>query len=249
MPIDVFLLGDSHIGAYRAGADALGIAAGGGIVIPHLYMHHNGLKFDAAKGFTFQDVPDFPNKKPVALFEQEFQKLLDKAGFASLAEIDVPLITDIGCNPSVIARHLTGYSFDPASKKRYMSKGLVKDVVLDNMANQIEIARWLHAKLPKVCFVFPPIAANASREIWLYCEHVLTDLYRGFGALTYSPVSWACTTDRNGGLLPEYTIIRNGVPDLVHGNRKFGERAMTECAPLLGVEPAPKSSVEGAAAS
>jgi hypothetical protein len=248
MPIDVFLLGDSHIGAYKAGAEALDIRAGGGITIPHLYIHHDGLRFDATKGFAFRDVPDFPNKKPIALFEQEFQKLLDKAGAASLADVHVPVITDIGCNPTVIARYLTGYSFDPASQKKYISKGLIKDIIMDNMANQIEIARWLQSRMPKVCFVFPPIAANASREIWLYCEQVLIDLYKGFGAETYSPVSWACTKDRNGGLLPEYAIMRNGLPDLVHGNRQFGARAMEECMRLLGFAPA-TSGLEGSAAA
>jgi hypothetical protein len=237
MPIDVFLLGDSHIGAYKAGADDLEINAGGGIVVPHLYIHHNALKFHETKGFIFQEVPDFPNKRPISLFEQAFKKLIEKAEFTSLADIDVPLITNIGCNPAMIARYLTVYSFDPASKKRYMSKELVKDIILDNMANQIEIARWLHATLPNVCFAFPPIAANASREIWLYCEQVLTNLYNGFGAVTYSPVSWACTKGRTGGLLPAYQVVRNGVVDLVHGNRAFGARAMEECMQLLGFAP------------
>lgn len=236
MKCSVFLFGDSHMGALRTGAKIIGVRAGGGIVVPQSYIGRGAMKFDDKKCFTFREVKDFKDKKPIGLYQERFGQLLGAAGYGAVAEIDAPVITNFGCNAAIVVKALADFSFDPSSPKRYMSRGLIKETLLDRMAEQIQIARWLHKHLPKVCFVFPPIGANVSREIWLHCEDVLSDIYRSIGAPVYSPVSWACGDGPDGWLLPEYQVERDGAPDLVHGNAKFGARVMTDCLPLLGLE-------------
>jgi hypothetical protein len=235
MKCSVFLFGDSHMGALNSGAKIVGVRAGGGIVIPQSYIGRGAMKFDDKKCFTFREVKNSNDTKPIDLYEKRFVQLLNSAGYGAVEEIDVPVITDFGCNPSIIVKALADFSFDPTSPKRYMSRGLIREILLDRMAEQIQIARWLHAHLLKVCFVFPPIGANVSREIWLYCENVLSDIYRSMGAHVYSSVSWACDDNPDGWLLPEYRVERDGVPDLVHGNAQFGARVVVDCMQLLSM--------------
>lgn len=242
MSIDVFLFGDSHMGAYKAGAEAVGVNAGGGIVLPGSHIVRGAIKAHNVKGFAFREIAAPPDGKPVSLYKNRFDKLLKQAGAEALAEIEAPMITNFGCNPTFVVRGLSLYSFDPASKKPYISRGMVTDILLDHLAEQIAVARWLQANMRKVCFAFPPIAGNVPRELWLHCERVLSDKITEFGGQIYSPAHWANTEEPIGRIRSEYMIIRNGERDPIHANAKFGERAMIDCARKLGINVAARAS-------
>jgi hypothetical protein len=236
MAIDAFLMGDSHMGTIRAGAKELGLEIGGGITIPFGFIFRGALKADADKGFVFTDV-DMDYAHPVSYFEEQFWKEMKRVGYSRIADIDVPLITDIGCNPAGIVSNINRFSFDPNSDKRFIPRAIIREMLEEKLGNQIAVVRWLHENLPQTVFVSPPNAAGYSRENWQFCIRHLFGIYAGFGAKTYSPDNWATFQRPLGGIKPEYLtgVIRNGHEDLVHGNATFGAKVMQDCLGMVGV--------------
>ncbi|TNE59685.1 MAG: hypothetical protein EP341_01960 [Sphingomonadales bacterium] len=230
--------------ALKKGADQIGLDVVGTPIMPGNMMNRNGLRFHVTKGVQFHPIPGWSRKPSVAECEKRFYASLSKVGAASLGDIDVPVISNLGCRPFTTVEQLRGYSFDPSAGELFISRSAVEKIIFERMGDMLKIAEWVCKRVPKFCLVFPPVAKGSSREMWSFFEDRVFSVAREFGAITYSTVEWGCLPAADGGLKPEYQVgmLSNGVDDQTHGNTAFGAVAIQDCLSLLRAAPASLAS-------
>lgn len=224
--------------ALKEGADALGIDAHGKPIAPASLMKKGVIRFDQDSGIRFDPVTDSSARPSASGCRRRFKESLGEAGFTQLSEIDIPIVTNIGCNSASILRQLSGYSFKPSADRLFITKSAVREIILHQNREYLRIVNWLSKIAPSVCAVFPPPARGVQREILEFFESTMAIEYEAMGASTYSPMSWSCLEGNVVGIREEFLTgkVVRGVEDRTHGNRAFGMKALQGCIQKLKLD-------------
>lgn len=152
MPIDGFILGDSHVICLIKAAQGLGLSVVGGPIMWGPVWESAPFVIDPKLGLRFMD--DQTNAR--------LATLLKKAGVRHLTELKCPVLTTVGFHTDAFIKRLRENGFVTGNRAVHLHTSLSAQALhrslIDARRKHWEFLEWLSAFVPIIAVTSPPSA-------------------------------------------------------------------------------------------